>query len=128
VNTTNLSRRIAALERKLPALGPPSFRDEYPDLPPGSEAIVAAALLDALYALHFATGGAPLSVVGPAMLLHRDRVVEAIRSGRPVPGPLSECAEIIDPAAVAELLHAAGCHSTPADAPARIGRTTGAAP
>jgi hypothetical protein len=104
-----LSRRLVALERRRPAPGPPSFRDQYPDLPPGSEATVAAALLDAICALDTATGGASLSRIAPAVLLHEARVVEAIRSGRPVPGPLSEFGEITDPAAVAELLHAAGC-------------------
>jgi hypothetical protein len=106
---STLSRRLAALERRRPPPGPPTFREEYPDLPPGSEAIVAAAVLEALCALHFATGGAPLSVVGPAILLHRDRVVEALREGRPVPRERGYCGEIIDPDAVAELLRAAGC-------------------
>jgi hypothetical protein len=67
-------------------------------------------VLDAASAIDAATGGAPLGVIGPAILLHEARVVEAIRTGRPVPGPLSEYDEIIDPAAVAELLHAAGCN------------------
>jgi hypothetical protein len=109
VNAMRLSRRLAALERRLPPPGPPSFRDEYPDLPPGSEAIVAAAVLDAASALDVATGGAPLSVIGPAILLHEARMIESLRTGRPVRDRLSEYGEISDPAAVAELLHAAGC-------------------
>ena len=109
VNAMSLSRRLTALERMRPPPGPASFRERYPDLPPGSEAIVAAALLDAACALHFATGGAPLGGIGPAILLHRDRAIEALRDGRAVPVPLSDCGEIIDPAGVAELLHAAGC-------------------
>ena len=103
-----LSRRLAALERKRPPPGPPSIREQYADLPPGSEAIIARAVLDAACALEIATGGAPPSRIGPAIVRHEARVVEAIRAGRPAPGPLSECGEIIDPAAVAELLDAAG--------------------
>src|SRR4051794_41169010 len=103
----SLSRRLAAPERRRSPPGLPSFRDRYPDLPPGSEANVAAAVLDAACALDAATGGAPLSAIDPAILLHRARVVEALHAGHPVAGRLSACGEISDPAAVAELLHAA---------------------
>lgn len=99
-----LSRRLRALERRLPPPRPPSLLEEYPDLPPGSDDIVAAAVLDLANALDIATGGAALSVIGPGIMRHHDRVIEALRSGRPVPGPLTDFDTIIDPAAVAELL------------------------
>ncbi len=67
-----------------------------------------AAVLDAAVAIDAATGGAPLGATGPAILRHHDRVIEALGAGRPVPGRLSEYREIVDPAAVAELLHAIG--------------------
>jgi hypothetical protein len=102
-------RRLEALERKRPPPGPPSFRDQFQELPPGSEETVACAVLEVACALGAATGGAPLSVIGPAILLHRDRIIEALRAGRPVPGRLSECGVIADTPAVDELLHAAGC-------------------
>jgi hypothetical protein len=105
----SLRHRLAGLERRRPPPGPPTSRDRYLDLPLGSEAIVATAIMDAACALDFATGGAPLNVIGPAILLHRDRVIEALRAGQPVPGELSDCGEIIDPAAVGELLRSAGC-------------------
>jgi hypothetical protein len=64
--------------------------------------------MDAARALDFATVAAPPSVIGPAILLHEQRVVEVLRAARPVPDQPSECGEIAHPAAVAELLHAAG--------------------
>src|SRR5262245_39031501 len=105
---STLARRLAALERKILPPGPPTLRERYPDLPPDAEAIVAAAVLDAACAVDVATGGAQLSAVGPAILMHHDRVIEALRAGRTAPGPLSEYGEIIDPGAIAELLHAVG--------------------
>jgi hypothetical protein len=108
VNATSLSRRLAALERKLSPPGPPSIRDRYPDLPPGAEATIAAAVMDAACALDAATGGASLSVIGPAILLHRARVIEALRAGRPAPGRPSKYREVTDSITVAELLHAVG--------------------
>ena len=107
------ARRLAAPERKRPPPGPPSFREESPDLPPGSEAIVARAVLDSGCAIEAAIGRASLDVIAPAILLLRERVIEVLRAGRPVPGRLVERGAIIDPAAVAERLRAAGCGPGP---------------
>jgi hypothetical protein len=55
-------------------------------------------VLDVGCAIRTATGDVPFDVIAPAILLHHDRVIEALRAGRPVPGRLSECGEIIDSA------------------------------